>query len=111
MSKNWMCVEDPFLQIRSQIKICKALGEKNLIIRNGKIVQYEQRRFNTRVLTNNLTVTSETRDAHPPSAVPESLDSVAVNKITTDSSATVPKPAMEVDTLVESLADDHNQIS
>ena len=102
---------EAYRKLQEEIKRCKALGEKNLIIRNGKIVQYEQRKFNTRVLTNNLTATSETRDAHPPSAVPESLDSVAVNKTATDSSAAAPKPAMEVDTLVESLADDHNQIS
>ena len=88
------------------------MGEKNLIIQNGKIILYDQRRFKMRVLTNNLTATtSETRDAHPPSAVPESLDSVAANKAAADSSATAPKPAMEIDTLVESSADDHNQIS
>ena len=47
----------------------------------------------------------------PDNAVPELLDSVAANKTATDSSATAPKPAMEVDTLTESSADDHDQIS
>ena len=57
----------------------KTLGEKNLIIRNGKIIQYEQKRFRTRVLTNNLSVASENRDTHPPVAS-ESQNSSATNK-------------------------------
>ena len=70
---------EAYRKLQEELKRRKTLGEKNLIIRNGKIIQYEQKSFRTRVLTNNLSVVSENRDAHPPVAS-ESQNSSATNK-------------------------------
>ena len=56
---------EAYRKLQEEIKRRKNLGETNLIIRNGKIIQYVQKKFRTRVLTNNSSVATKNKDSCP----------------------------------------------
>ena len=56
---------EAYRKLQEEIKRRKNSGETNLIIRNGKIVQYVQKQFKTRVLTNNSSTVIENKDTYP----------------------------------------------
>lgn len=68
---------EAYRKLQQEIKRRKNSGETNLIIRNGKIVQYVQKQFKTRVLTNNSSTVIENKDTHPTALA-------AINSSTTD---------------------------
>ena len=44
---------EAYRKLQEEIKRRKSLGEGNLIIQNGEIIQYVPKKFKTRVLINN----------------------------------------------------------
>ena len=53
---------ETYRQLQGEIKRRRNLGESNLIIRNGKIVQYGPRKFQTRVLVNDRSTAIKEKD-------------------------------------------------
>ena len=53
---------EAYRKLQDEMKRRKNLGETNLIIRNGKIIQYIPRKFQTRVLVNNQPTATTNRN-------------------------------------------------
>lgn len=72
---------EAYRKLQEELKRRKNMGETNLIIRNGKIIQYMQKKFRTRVLTNSSSTVTENEVTRPPVAA-KSQDSSTTDPIT-----------------------------
>ena len=73
--------QEAYRKLQEEIKRCKSQGENNLIICNGKIIQYAPKKFRTHVLINNPPTpvenndtSAENNDAPSVTVVAESID-------------------------------------
>ena len=69
---------EAYRKLQDEMKRCKNLGEINLIIRNGKIIQHIPRKFQARVLVNNQSTATENRDT--PAHAKTGLDNLDVDQ-------------------------------
>lgn len=92
---------EAYRKLQEEIKRRKSLGESNLIIRNGKIIQYVPKKFRSRVLANNSSAVVESKDTPAPDAADPPTDNSSAPTVV--NAPTVVKPN-------DSSTDDQNDV-